>query len=73
MKPQIQMITTVRWGDKEIPYAEAKAKAEAAKELAKGINLLTTENRTWYEDSWTETVSNWFGVAQLIDRVKEQP
>lgn len=43
--------------------------ATEAKELCRGLNLTTTEERVWYEDRWTETVVDWSGVALLIERV----
>ena len=59
----------VIWDGGKIPFAEAQAKAEEAERLAKGLSLTTSRERSFYDDEWTETVPNWFGIAMLIDRV----
>jgi hypothetical protein len=62
----------VKWGDTEIDWEESKAKSAEAKEIAKEFRLTTTEERQWYEDSWTETVINHFELARLIEKIRSE-
>lgn len=60
----------VRWGEDLIDFEEAKKRADEAKELSKGFNLTTTRERTWYEDSWTETVIDNHELARFIEKIR---
>jgi hypothetical protein len=66
----------VRWNDKTFVLSdEWKKMIEHAKELAKEAkvyNIATTETRSWYEDTYTATVVNWYDVARLIHHVIER-
>jgi len=46
-----------------------RGKRAAALAAEHKLHLTTTERRSWYEDSWTETVVDWGAVADLLDKV----
>lgn len=52
-------------------HIEREARGKQLAELAAQhrLNLTTTHERSWYEDTWTETVVNWPAVADLLDKV----
>lgn len=43
-----------------------------ARELARGLSLITCEERCWYEDTYTVYETNWSEIVKLIERVKDQ-
>lgn len=65
-------MSNVTWGNRSIPWSEAKAKAAEAQSLAHGLFLVTTQQRQGYEGPFWETAPDWFAVAQLIERVRAQ-
>jgi hypothetical protein len=48
---------------------QERAKKAATLAAQHKICLTTTQQRCWYEDTWTETVIDWDSVAQLLDKV----
>lgn len=60
----------VRWGGELIDYEEAQRRTAEAKELSKGFNLATTETRTWYEDTYQATVTDYYELARFIEKIR---
>ena len=50
--------------------AELSRLANRAKELASGLNLVTSEGRSFYGEDHEVHVPDWYGIAILIDRVE---
>jgi hypothetical protein len=48
---------------------EARGKKAAGLAAEHKLHLTTTQQRSWYEDTWSETVVNWPAVADLLDKV----
>jgi hypothetical protein len=64
-------MSKVRWGGNEmIDWEEAKRLASEAEELAKGFNLSTTETRSWYEDTYTVSTTDYFELARFIQKIR---
>jgi len=60
----------ILWGNTFIEYEDAKARCKEAEELSKGLSLVRTETRTWYEDTYEVAVPDYAGVAMLIERIR---
>jgi putative protein kinase ArgK-like GTPase of G3E family len=50
---------------------ELRAAEARAKELAQGLNLVTSEERHWYGETYSTPAVDWSGVALLLARVKD--
>jgi len=61
----------VQWGDTMIPWGEAKRRAEEAEKLCAGIRLVNREQRCGYGGGdYTVAVPDYYGIAQVIERVR---
>lgn len=56
-------------GDYIVNYAELKAAAEQLEKLASGLKLVTTIEREWCGETYSQTSPNWFGIAILLHRL----
>lgn len=55
------------WEDLKLRKERGKKADELAAQYK--LNLTTTQERSWYGDSWTEAVVDWPAVADLLDKV----